>query len=157
MAKKVRRVVLVGNTVECPVRIDEVAKKKYGVEHARHDFSNIGTLDSKLAALSDSVPVDLMPGDQEPTNVTLPQGPLHKGLFKEASKQDGFQTVTNPYLFEMNGVQFLGTSGQNIDDIYRFSDMESRLDAAENSLWWRNIAPTAPDTLCTLDWYLSAD
>jgi DNA polymerase delta subunit 2 len=95
-----------------------------------------------------------MPGDQEPTNVTLPQNPLHKGLFKEASKQDRFQTVTNPYLFEMNGFQFLGTSGQNIDDIYRFSDIDSRLDAAENSLLWRNIAPTAPDTLCTLVWFL---
>lgn len=150
MAKKVKRLVLVGNTVESPSRIDEAAKKKYGVEHARHDFSNIGTLDAKLAALADTVSVDLMPGAQEPTNVTLPQSPLHKVLFKDASKQDAFQTVTNPYLFEMNGVQFLGTSGQNIDDIYRYSDVEDRLDMAESTIHWRNIAPTAPDTLCTI-------
>ncbi len=88
-----------------------------------------------------------MPGEGDPTNLSLPQSPIHPSLFKESLVKPGFQTTTNPYLFRYNGINFLGISGQNVDDIYRFSYLENRLDIAESTLRWRNIAPTAPDTL----------
>lgn len=148
-ASKISRLILVGNTLSMPARIDEAAKKKYGVEHARYDFSSIGLLDKRLAALSSSIPIDLMPGEQEPTTSTMPQSPIHRGILPLASKQETFQAVMNPYAFEVDGLRFLGTSGQNLDDVWRYSDVEDRLDIAEMMLKWRNIAPTAPDTLCT--------
>lgn len=150
-ASRISRLVLVGNTLSMPARIDEAAKKKYGVEHARYDFSSIALLDKRLAALSGSLPIDLMPGEHEPTTNTLPQSPIHRGILPLASKQETFQAVMNPYAFEVDGLRFLGTSGQNLDDVWRYSDIEDRLDIAEMMLRWRNIAPTAPDTLCTLN------
>jgi hypothetical protein len=43
--------------------------------------------------------------------------------------------------------RFLGTSGQNIDDLDKYSEAEDRLDFMERTLLWRHLAPTAPDTL----------
>ena len=44
----------------------------------------------------------------------------------------------------------MGSSGQNLDDIYKYVDSEDRLAMAEANLKWGHLAPTAPDTLCTL-------
>jgi len=55
--------------------------------------------------------------------------------------------VTNPHEFEVDGVCFLGTSGQNIEDIDRYSIDEDRLRMLEHVLEWGHLAPTAPDTL----------
>ena len=57
------------------------------------------------------------------------------------------KTVSNPYMFESNGVTFLGTSGQNIEDIIRNSDMSDPLEVLECIIQWSHLAPTCPDTL----------
>lgn len=44
--------------------------------------------------------------------------------------------------------RFFGTSGQNLDDIYKYLESEDRLGMTVNMLKWGHIAPTAPDTLC---------
>ena len=46
--------------------------------------------------------------------------------------------------------RFLGTAGQNVDDIYKYLDDVDRLKMASETLLWRHIAPSAPDTLCKL-------
>ncbi len=45
--------------------------------------------------------------------------------------------------------RFLGTSGQNIDDIFKYMEEEDsgRLRMAKQTLQWAHVAPTAPDTL----------
>lgn len=43
--------------------------------------------------------------------------------------------------------RFLGTSGQNVGDIFRYSGMEDHLEILEWTLQIRHISPTAPDTL----------
>lgn len=43
----------------------------------------------------------------------------------------------------------LGTSGQNIDDAFKYVDADTPLTLAERCMFWRHIAPSAPDTLCT--------
>lgn len=55
--------------------------------------------------------------------------------------------VTNPHEFEVDGISFLGTSGQNIDDIYKYSVEENRLMLLQRVLDWGHLVPTAPDTL----------
>ena len=55
--------------------------------------------------------------------------------------------VTNPHEFELDGISFLGTSGQNIDDIYKYSVEENRLALLQRVLEWGHMVPTAPDTL----------
>lgn len=42
----------------------------------------------------------------------------------------------------------LGTAGQTLDDIFKYVKTSDRLAMACESIQWRHIAPTAPDTLC---------
>lgn len=72
-----------------------------------------------LSELAAAVPVDVMPGAGDPANYTLPQQPLHRCLFPGAAAFSTLQRATNPHDFEVDGVGFLGTSGQNVDDIFR--------------------------------------
>lgn len=44
-------------------------------------------------------------------------------------------------------VSFLGTSGQNVSDIVKYSSVDDHLEILENTLRLRHLAPTAPDTL----------
>lgn len=46
--------------------------------------------------------------------------------------------------------RFLGSSGQNVNDIFKYmveTSNDARLQAACNTLDWGHIVPTAPDTL----------
>ncbi len=88
-----------------------------------------------------------MPGEHDPSNHLLPQQPFHRSMFPLARSHNTFRSVTNPYDARIGGVRFLGCSGQNVDDIYRYSGIEDRLDILEATLKWGHIAPTAPDTL----------
>lgn len=45
------------------------------------------------------------------------------------------------------GLRFLGTAGQNVSDIVKYSSMEDHLEILESTLRLRHLAPTAPDTL----------
>ena len=45
--------------------------------------------------------------------------------------------------------RFLGTSGQNIDDLEKYSEAKDKLDYIERTLKWRHMAPTTPNTLGT--------
>lgn len=61
--------------------------------------------------------------------------------------------MTNPYEAVIGGVRILGTSGQNIQDISKFSTFEDGLDILEHNMIWGHIAPTAPDTLGCYPYY----
>jgi hypothetical protein len=58
---------------------------------------------------------------------------LHKCLFSGTSTYNTFVSVTNPHQFDLNEVCFLGTSGQNIDDLGNFSDAKEKLDYMERN------------------------
>lgn len=96
----------------------------------------------------------------------MPQQPLHPCMFPLSSKRSTTHCLTNPYDFQIGDIRceetrscfvrrklfrffsrFLGTSGQNIDDIDLQSTFDDRLDILENCLKWGVIAPTCPDTL----------
>jgi len=100
-----------------------------------------------MSQLASSVHVDLMPGESDPSNFSLPQQPLHPCLFPSSRTYSTFSCVTNPCKFVTDGVSMLGTSGQNIHDLLKYSHAPQTIDHLENTLRWRNLAPTAPDTL----------
>ncbi|KAF3321102.1 DNA polymerase delta small subunit isoform X2 [Carex littledalei] len=107
----------------------------------------IRELDIFLTQLVSALPVDIMPGCNDPANYNLPQQPLHRCLFSGASAYNTFTSCTNPHQFDLDNVQFIGTSGQNIDDLYKYSDAKDRIEFMERTLRWRHLAPTAPNTL----------
>ncbi|KAK6529103.1 hypothetical protein TWF694_004319 [Orbilia ellipsospora] len=123
--------------------------KKYGYDAVTYNSKPTATLDTLLADLCTSISVTLMPGENDPANVSLPQQKMHPTMFPSAKYYTGstFIQSTNPILCEIEGVTFLGTSGQTIDDIFKYVDGDDRLEMMEKTLRWRHIAPTAPDTL----------
>ncbi|XP_009283819.1 PREDICTED: DNA polymerase delta subunit 2 isoform X2 [Aptenodytes forsteri] len=102
-----------------------------------------------------SVPVDVMPGEFDPTNYTLPQQPLHHCMLPLASAYSTLRLVTNPYQADVDGIRFLGTSGQNVSDIFKYSSMDDYLEILEWTLLAGHISPTAPDTLGCYPFYKS--
>lgn len=61
-----------------------------------------------------------LPGAGDPANYSLPQQPLHRCLLPGSSPFPTLHRVTNPHDFSVDGVAFLGTSGQNVDDVFRW-------------------------------------
>lgn len=103
-------------------------------------------LDMFLAQLCASLPVHVMPGACDPANFALPQQPLNSCLFPSSRMYSSLKLETNPLRLQTEGLQFLGTSGQNIEDMTKFASAP-RLTHLEHTLQWRNVAPSAPDTL----------
>ena len=65
----------------------------------------------------------------------------------EDKSQTNIVMTTNPTRFTINGVEFLGTGGENVKDIMSYAKVDSELDALDLSLNINHIAPTCPDTL----------
>lgn len=108
---------------------------------------NVKTLDQFLTTVSSSIPVDLMPGNDDPCNFLLPQQPFHACMLPHSSQLATLNLCTNPYCCDIDGVRFLGSSGQPLDDMQRYLADEDRLRTLSNSLEYQHLAPTAPDTL----------
>ena len=79
-------------------------------------------LDQFLTAVCATVPVDLMPGADDPCSFLLPQQPFHRCLLPQASQLETLNLCTNPYACTVGGADILGCSGQNVDDLLRYVD-----------------------------------
>lgn len=136
-------------------------QKKYGYDSSAYNPTPTAHFDDFLATLLPGIPVTLIPGYNDPANVSLPQQPMHSALFPQArtyssippkegeAKQPAwFDTVTNPWDGEVEGWKVLSTGGQNVDDVFKYVESEDRLGMMEAMCRWRCVAPTAPDTLC---------
>ncbi|CAK6950295.1 DNA polymerase delta subunit 2 [Scomber scombrus] len=154
-AATISRVLLAGNLLsQSTLDKDASTKAKYLTKKTQAGTVDaMRLLDELLLQLVASVPVDVMPGQYDPTNFTLPQQPLHRCMFPLSSVYPTLQLASNPYQAEINGVRFLGTSGQNVCDIERYSSMSSHLEILEETLRLRHLAPTAPDTLGCYPFY----
>jgi DNA polymerase delta subunit 2 len=108
---------------------------------------HVRTLDQFLTAVSASIPVDLMPGRDDPCNYLLPQQPFHPCLLPHSSQLSTLNLCTNPYCCDVDGVRVLGTSGQPLDDMLRYNPGDDRLQMLQRTLEFQHFAPTSPDTL----------
>lgn len=116
----------------------------------------IHEVDMRMTELASAVPVDLMPGASDPANYSLPQQPLHPCVLPGVGRFKSVVRATNPHEFEADGVRFLGTSGQNVDDICRYANYDDHSEVLDGLLTWRHLIPTAPDTLAAYP-YADAD
>ncbi|XP_040201981.1 DNA polymerase delta subunit 2 [Rana temporaria] len=148
-AARISRVILAGNLLsENTQSKDYLNKAKYLSKKTQvASVDAVKMLDEILLQLSGSVFVDVMPGTYDPTNYVLPQQPLHRCMFPQASPYSTLQLVTNPYEADIDGVRFLGSSGQNITDIFKYCSMQDYLEILEWTLQVGHMCPTAPDTL----------
>ncbi|KAK8635077.1 hypothetical protein V6N13_022955 [Hibiscus sabdariffa] len=144
-AAKIVHLVIAGNSVEVSRRLLN------GQNLASKDQSRwsepFKELDIQLTQIAANLPLDIMPGSSDPANFFLPQQSLNRCLFPGSATYNTFRSCTNPHCFELDNIRFLGTSGQNIDDLTKYSEARDRLDFLEGTLKWRHLAPTAPNTL----------
>jgi len=164
-AAQVSRIVIAGNSLShgnpIPSRDDAAARqksgiRKYGYDSGAYNAAPTDRLDAFLSALLQSIPITMIPGDQDPTQTSLPQQPIHPALFPSSraymSAPDDltpgwFHSTTNPAEIDIDGNRFQITGGQPVDDIYKYVEGEARLEMMEAMMRWRLMAPTAPDTL----------
>lgn len=134
LAESVRQVIVCGGTLG-------VEPDNEGIKAA------LDEADAFLSELGSVLPVDVMPGRHDPTNLSLPQTALHTHLFRQLRGCTGVKLVGNPYECTMEGLRILGHSGQPVEDLLRCTKLRSPADALELCLEGRHLAPTAPDTL----------
>ncbi|EQC38182.1 hypothetical protein SDRG_04611 [Saprolegnia diclina VS20] len=145
--------IIAGNSLSKPARdvLLEPVKKSSASEL---EVKPLQQLDLVLSSLTSTMPVDILPGAWDPSNVMLPQQPLAACLLPHAMRFATCSLVPNPYASSIDGVSFVGSSGQPVDSVLQCSLDQSPIDALEHLLLWRHLAPTAPDIL---DCYPSPD
>lgn len=145
-ASNVVRVIVAGNSVRTSM---EVRPKTILMRQPESTVTlqAVKAVDDLVYGWAQSVNVDLMPGEFDPANCMLPQQPMHHLMFPNSAPCGTFKCVTNPYEFYIEDRLILGTSGQNVSNIQKFSHIEDPLDALRSVAKWSILAPTAPDTL----------
>ncbi|KAK0665580.1 DNA polymerase alpha/epsilon subunit B-domain-containing protein [Cercophora samala] len=162
---KISRLIIAGNSIAEASSSDphsnnpstKTHTKKYGYDASSYNPLPSQLLDSFLSELLPSLPITLLPGANDPANVSYPQQPIHSAMFPESryygptpahpDEPGWLDATTNPFESEIEGWRVLGTSGQNLDDICKYMEDPDRLGLMEAMCRWRCSAPTAPDTL----------
>lgn len=121
----------------------------YAVSNLQDVPAGLEDADHMFAQLAEKCQVDVMPGHKDPSNLSLPQMPLHPYFFRSARKCSQFKSVSNPYQCSVGGLEILGHSGQPIRDLMRCTSISTPLQALTTCLDARLLGPTAPDTLVT--------
>lgn len=128
--------------------IDEENQYEQSEQRKEKIVNPLLELDAFLTQLSASVSVDLVPGESDPSNFSIPQQPMHRCLFPSASTYSTFNSITNPCEIKTTeGHAILVSGGQSSSDLLRVSESERYADNLEKLLRWRHLSPTAPDTL----------
>lgn len=149
------RVVIAGNSVQAtpPKQQKNMSSLTLRTFDTKDMLKSLKLLDEVITNIAQSVNVDLMPGEFDPSNQMLPQQPFHHCMFPKSAVNRAFNGVPNPYQFEIEGRLILGTSGQNIDDIRKYTTVDDPIECMKNTLKWSHIAPTCPDTLPCYPYY----
>lgn len=155
---KTNRLIIAGNSLCAATQSKDMHKQaKYLTKNfVAASVNPIKQLDEFLVQLTDKIDVDIMPGEFDPSNLMLPQQPLHHAMFTKtiarfSAKQ--FHSCTNPYQFKLDQISFLGTSGQFIEDIRRSTENDNPIDMMKLTMSSGHIAPTCPDTLACYPYY----
>lgn len=157
---KIKHLIVAGNSVTMlPDTNDDddfTSASDFGSKNiSRFNTESIELFESFLSELISSIPVSLMPGEDDPTEVCLPQQPFHLSIFpstRQYANGPNLQYKTNPTWFEADGIRFLGTSGENVNDILKYipddhKTTETTSDIMRANMKWQIFTPTAPDTL----------
>jgi len=158
MLTKTSRMIIAGNSLSSSTQSKDMHKQaKYLTKNfVAGSVVAIKQLDDFLVQLTNKLDVDIMPGEFDPSNLMLPQQPLHHAMFtKTISRYTSkhFHSCTNPYQFKIDQISLLGTSGQFIDDIRRSTNLEDSIELMKLTLASGHLGPTCPDTLACYPYY----
>ncbi|KAH0560763.1 DNA polymerase delta subunit 2-like [Cotesia glomerata] len=153
-AASIINVVIAGNSIKTTDSENQHSRGLMGtkaleIASSRELSIGVSKLDKLLAEMLNYCSVTLMPGQFDPSNVMLPQKPIHRLLLRESKGFENLKGVNNPWSGVVGNRLICGSSGQPIEDIMRvIGDSEATaLQWLEKTLEWRHFCPTAPDTL----------
>lgn len=152
----ITRVIVAGNSVKSVTKTNNLMGHAEGKAQDTAITAEIAAatklLDEFFVHIAQCCCITLMPGQHDPTNVMLPQRPLHPCILPRISRFRSFKGATNPWIGKINERVIMGSSGQPIEDIVKVSGATdiSPLEWLERTLLWRHMCPTAPDTLPVL-------
>lgn len=89
-----------------PIKISNEFKKKYGHEVAKYKVDHLYQIDREISNLSKSINIEIMPGADDLSIMTLPQTPVPKYLFPVLSKIPTVNFTTNPCLFDFESIRY---------------------------------------------------
>ena len=161
ISNKIKRIIFVGNSVYVNQKIEELEKGSFiKAEEYKKELKDIidnySSLDKYLKLISSYIHIDLINSIDGNDEVYYPQNPNSQFLFLENISNINAKTLNlapNPYNFEMYSYKtkikksFLGTSGENINTILQYTDINDPLIAMQKTIEWGHLAPLAPDTL----------
>lgn len=151
-AASIVRIIIAGNSVRSSFEVKQRSNLTRQPE-SEITLRAVNSVDEILSNWVKSAPVDLMSGEFDPSNFMLPQQPMHHCMFPKSIRSKNLRGVTNPYNCTISDRSIIGTSGQNVLDIQRYSKIEDSLEALKASLIWSHLAPTSPDTLPCFPYY----
>ncbi|KIY72957.1 hypothetical protein CYLTODRAFT_366735 [Cylindrobasidium torrendii FP15055 ss-10] len=168
-AAQISRLIIVGNSIAPlpsstePFLEEEGSKKtrgKYGAEPSTFSPHPTTILAGHLQDIGSAMPIHILPGENDPSGVILPQQPFPRAMMGPVASLPSFYCETNPAFIRVGTVGqkplsrcILAHAGQPLNDIFKYISTPpttSRLSMLESTLKWRHIAPTAPDTLWCL-------
>ncbi|CEL55441.1 DNA polymerase delta small subunit OS=Arabidopsis thaliana GN=POLD2 PE=2 SV=2 [Rhizoctonia solani AG-1 IB] len=151
LARRVNRVVIAGDSLAAPNIDDEREPSKVSSLANTSLRQAVSSLGETFQEIARTVPLHVLPGASDPAGAALPQQPLPSWIFQPQGQtsemSDALRMESNPTWIHSNGKSILIHSGQPLDDIYMHSVEDDRMSMVRNTLKWRHIAPTAPDTL----------
>lgn len=160
LTSNISRLLIVGNSIaqiETKENTDFSTTNNFGSKNiSRFLPESLQLFNRWLSEVISSLPVTILPGEADPCEICLPQQPMHRSLLGNNAQylnSTNLETLTNPAWIEtFELLRILATAGQNVLDIMRYLEnfspsAEKTLKIMEENVRWRNIAPTAPDTL----------
>lgn len=93
--------------------------------------------------------VVLMPGENDPCSIMLPQQPYHSCLINENTTKCNLIRATNPCYFSVHQCIFLCNSGETPTDIQKTTKYSFH-ESINMLLKWGHISPTCPDHITGL-------
>ena len=155
-ANQIQRVIICGNSIYSPPDTELVEKGSFRKQNLNNTvykqiLSNYEQLDDFINKLTHYISVDLIPSLDDLSSDYFPTPALSEIMFPQSSAclNKTFNLVTNPYSFQLDGISFLGTSGDNINTIKQYSTLTNPLEIMELTLEWGHLAPCAPDGIRT--------
>jgi DNA polymerase delta subunit 2 len=155
LINRINRLIIVGNAVYSPEETDQVEKGSYIKQELntrvyKKLIQSYEEFDDYLDILTQSITVDLMPGASDTSSIFFPQLALSPLMLQKSGTNSSLNLANNPHKFEMNEISFIGTSGQNIDNIRKYTTISKNpIDILEKTIEWGHICPSAPDTVRT--------
>ncbi|KAK6591196.1 DNA polymerase delta2 [Cryptosporidium xiaoi] len=149
ISSRISQLVIAGNSIQLLDTAEETNTGTGTKLIVNNDIlsKRLQIFDSFISQLASSISVAIIPGDEDPVPISLPQPAFQPYIFKHARKYQSLVSFTNPCLFRINNVRISGITGQTIAKLSLYTSYKSPIEALKFCISSRNLAPVCPDAI----------